>query len=153
MDKTKIIGLIIVLLMGFSVGGTALFFSPLTNPIKNTQEEGISIPPDFVFNQTFTLYEKQAIISNGIALIEYLHPRECGQECVNKIADLRTFAILMDGSVFVSIYPSDQEKLQIIGGDGTISPLENTSQEYLEDVLCEKAVLKPKFCLLREFNP
>ncbi|MBI2151764.1 hypothetical protein HYU21_03515, partial [Candidatus Woesearchaeota archaeon] len=133
MAKTKVVGLVIILIMFLSVLASGVFYQ---NPQQAKNQDTLSIPQDGVFDRELQNWERDILLSNGISVFEYSYS-ECNQDCVQKIADLRSF-VLLSGAAVLSVYQSDGDVMQFIGKENV--PLENTSQKYLEDVICEKGL-------------
>jgi len=130
--------------MFLSVLASGVFYQNPQQP-KNQNQNTLTIPQDGVFDRELESNEKEILLSNSISIFEYSYS-ECDQDCVQKIADLRSF-VLQSGTAVLSVYQSDSEVVQFIGKENV--PIENTSQKYLEDIICEKGLSNPKICLLR----
>lgn len=145
MDQgAKFIGLFIVAIMVFSMGGFALFSAA---PIQNTNKV-----PDFplIINRTLTDEERLLILQTGRSLIEFSQGPDC-IECADYKITLEMFTKVQNGFVILEEFEGNETSIWIIGGgSGDIKNIETVTEESLLAALCEVAATKPKDCLLRE---
>ena len=120
----------------------------LSSNLQLSTPQGFRI--ESVYTRPLTSQEKITILRYGRVLIEYMHTG--GNESTEKRATYENFvARFKDFAVLevVEISEANQTLDQFISPTGDIVPLENVSASELIDVFCEKSLMQPKECLLR----
>lgn len=92
------------------------------------------------------------ILRSGRVLIEHFYQENC-TDCLDKNAQLESFASRLEGYVVVNEVVGNESRLDIIGAGGRITDLTGKPLDYegLLDTFCEVAIAQPRACIIREF--
>ncbi|HDD46480.1 MAG TPA: hypothetical protein ENG42_03310 [Candidatus Aenigmarchaeota archaeon] len=148
MNRAKyIMSFFIVITMLLSIVGFAIIS---VTPLQ--KRSGFSLP--LVINRTLTQEERASVVRSGRTLIEYIFPASC-YSCFEKRSMYVRFVNSPDykGYVVLESVASDiNESIdRMIGMYGNVYDLTNiTTQEELEKLFCEAALIKPEICVLFE---
>lgn len=144
-NKQTGMGLFVAFIMIFAMVGYAFYFQGDDNT-QNT----VQIP--HIVNRTLIPEEKTYVLRTGRVLIEDLYSPD-SQESMDKKASLEAFAEQNQQYVVLETIevPANETKIQAIGANGDITPLDNFTQADLMERFCLIAILQPKACLLEEY--
>ncbi len=141
--KERMFAIVIGLLMVGSAAGYAFM---------SVVPQGPNIPQiDTIVNRELTVNEQIIVLRTGRVLIENFYAENCTY-CMERNSVLEKFAKRLDGFVVLENVLGNETKLDMIGVNGKIIPINNESisDEELFDTFCSIALKQPKECLLRE---
>lgn len=92
------------------------------------------------------------ILRSGRVLIEHFYQENC-TDCLEKNAQLESFAGRLEGYVVVNEVVGNESKLDMIGAGGRITDLEGHALDYesLIETFCNVAIAQPRACIIRDF--
>src|SRR3989344_1413307 len=132
----RALGLIIVIIMFFSIIGSAIFYIGDSQQTQQPQDQNVVQIP-IVNENELTQDKKVFVLRTGRVLLEYFYPNGC-IDCIEKQALLKGFANQFQNSVVLElIQGSNQTRLQMIDQRGSIIPLEeNITAESIFSSFC-----------------
>ncbi len=151
MKHQKYIGMIIVLIMFFSVGGYAALnpTGATTNQPTGTQDNQNRI--EIINDVPLSALQKSDLLRSGYSIISYHEPPGCS-DCIEEKSILENFILGKDFSGFIVMETIQDNKTttMVVGGSGKIIELGNITEENLVETFCKNSLVKPKICLLRD---
>ena len=152
-----IIALFIIIIMFVSIVGYGLISSQ-GNFQNQPQQPQNQINISIINVKELSADEKRYVVGSGRVLLEHFYPEGCA-ECLDLQSLLVNFTVQFQQNMVLETVPGfNQTSLNMIiykGGDrAAIIPLEmnNLTADSLFEFFCDNSPIRPKECLLREFN-
>jgi hypothetical protein len=117
-----------------------------------TPGQGPAVPEiPTIVDRPLTTEEQVFVLRTGRVLIENFYSENCTY-CPDRTLTLNGFVGGLDGYVVLENVLANETRLEMIGVNGKIVPIEDESldQDGLIDVFCEIAMKQPRQCLLMD---
>ncbi len=147
-------GVIIVLIMFFSVAGTALFYTQNTQP---NQQDQPKVEIQQITERALTNEERNLILRSGGVIVDYAYK----QLDYPRKTEIEDFILKKtEGKAILSEYKSEEDKLDMIGIDqnnpraAEIRNLKDANSTALFENFCDLVLAPPKplACTLKGLN-
>jgi hypothetical protein len=133
-----------ILMIGSTAGYAFLNVTPGQGPVVP------AIPT--IVDRPLSTEEQVFVLRTGRVLVENFYSENCTY-CPERTITLNSFVSGLDGYVVLENVLANVTKLEMIGVNGKIVPIENQTltQDGLTDVFCSIAMKQPRMCLLMDF--